>query len=506
MLLDWSSAAKVFEFLQDHSLSTALLVGVIVFMVLRSWWDIKGYSSKLPPGPRGLPFVGYLPFLGKLQHVTFWKLSKIYGPVVRVRVGAQNMITLNDFDSIKEALTKSELLNRPPTVLDHIGMSGIVTLNGEAWLDNRRYCLHVLRDLGFGKKSMEHHMKEEIQYLIEKLSASTGSPVLISQYLVPSMSNNITALVFGSRYPYGDRRRQFLDDSLRKVAKFVSTSSVLNFLPPMLNKLVLLPFTRWAPLIKAVTDMKDFVRREVEAHRETLDNYSNRDFIDGYLKKMHENEGDPASNFTMSRLVGNVINFFGAGSNTVQLSIQWHLLNCAHRFYEVQAKIQKEIEEVIGNERAPTWEDRNHMHFTMAAIWEMYRYRTIAPMGFPRCVSKDTFVHDYFLPAGAVVMPNLWAVHMNKEVWVNPEDFIPERFLRNNCTELADRPEQLISFSLGKRMCPGETLATMEIFLYLTSILQKFTVLPEQGKTIDMTEQSHTVTAPLPQNLRFVAR
>lgn len=86
----------------------------------------------------------------------------------------------------------------------------------------------------------------------------------------------------------------------------------------------------------------------------------------------------------VGNLLGNVLNFFGAGSNTVQLSIQWHLLNCADKVDSVQRNIQNEIDSVVGHERPPCWEDHNKMHFTMATIWEMYRWRTVAPLSIPR--------------------------------------------------------------------------------------------------------------------------
>ncbi|KAH6935952.1 hypothetical protein HPB50_011658 [Hyalomma asiaticum] len=125
-------------------------------------------------------------------------------------------------------------------------------------------------------------------------------------------------------------------------------------------------------------------REEVKEHERSLEEGSNRDFIDGYIKKMRENKSNPNSNFKMGNLLGNVLNFFGAGSNTVQISIQWHLLNCADKLDSVQRNIQNEIDSVVGRERQPCWEDHNRMHFTMATIWEMYRWRTVAPLSIPR--------------------------------------------------------------------------------------------------------------------------
>ncbi|KAH7955091.1 hypothetical protein HPB49_024473 [Dermacentor silvarum] len=326
---------------------------------------------------------------------------------------------------------------------------GIVTLNGDAWQDNRRFCLHVLRDLGFGRKSMEEHIKDEVQYLADKILELRGSPVDIRKYLIPSMSNNITSLVFGRRYPFEDHRRKFLDERLRKVVKIIGSGSLFTFLPSWAFLIfTTLPFTNVAKIKEVLEEMFEYVSEEVKQHESSLDESSNRDFIDGYIKKMKENKDNPRSSFKMGNLLGNVLNFFGAGSNTVQISIQWHLLNCADKVESVQRNIQNEIDSVVGHERQPCWEDHNNMHFTMATIWEMYRWRTVAPLSIPREAAEDVEYKDYFIPKGTVILPNLSAVHLDPVTWESPEIFDPHRFLKKDGSGLIAKPDQLIPFSI----------------------------------------------------------
>ncbi|KAK8773496.1 hypothetical protein V5799_011978, partial [Amblyomma americanum] len=71
------------------------------------------------------------------------------------------------------------------------------------------------------------------------------------------------------------------------------------------------------------------------------------------------------------------------------MTIHWHLLNCADKPYTVQRSIQKEVDDVIGRERQPRWEDNKKMPYTMATIWEMYRWRTVAPLSIPRDRNKN---------------------------------------------------------------------------------------------------------------------
>uniref|UniRef100_A0A0K8RBK8 Putative cytochrome n=1 Tax=Ixodes ricinus TaxID=34613 RepID=A0A0K8RBK8_IXORI len=135
----------------------------------------------------------------------------------------------------------------------------------------------------------------------------------------------------------------------------------------------------------------------------------------------------------------------------------------------------------------------------------MYRWRTNTPFGVPRAAGEDTFFGDYFIPKGTTVMPNLWAVHMTPELWKNPEEFDPSRFLKSDGS-LVSKPEYLIPFTIGKRMCPGENMGTVEVFLYVTALLQKFNVLPEEGRIISLATHP-TASNVLPeQKLRFVSR
>ena len=55
---------------------------------------------KLPPGPLGLPVLGVLPFLGAHPERVFAKWAKKYGPIISVRIGLNQMVVFNDYDSI----------------------------------------------------------------------------------------------------------------------------------------------------------------------------------------------------------------------------------------------------------------------------------------------------------------------------------------------------------------------------------------------------------------------
>ncbi|EEC19820.1 cytochrome P450, putative [Ixodes scapularis] len=120
--------------------------------------------------------------------------------------------------------------------------------------------------------------------------------------------------------------------------------------------------------------------------------------------------------------------------------------------------------------------------------------------------TEDTHIRGFSIPKGTVVIANLWAVHMDPKLWTKPDEFDPTRFMDEEGRGILAKPEYLIPFSIGKRMCPGETLATVEIFVYLTSLLQKFRVLPEEGQNVCLDTETTSFNIPRPQKLRFLPR
>ncbi|XP_072051622.1 cytochrome P450 2U1-like [Amphiura filiformis] len=98
---------------------------------------------------------------------------------------------------------------------------------------------------------------------------------------------------------------------------------------------------------------------------------------------------------------------------------------------------------------------------------------SITPLGVSHSCGDDTTIEGYNIPKGSVVVSNPWAVHHDPDIWKNPDEFNPDRFLdKGGC--LQER-EELIPFSTGRRICPGEQLAKMELYIFFTHLLHRFT-------------------------------
>ncbi|XP_040070115.1 cytochrome P450 2J4 [Ixodes scapularis] len=487
------------------------LVSASLLVVFAAWMQRnrkhKTPSQSLPPGPWGLPLVGYLPFLRRKQHVVFRDLAQKYGPIFSVRLGVVNVVILNNYESVQEAFSKKQLLARTPKLfLTQAGVAGFMTLNGKSWIDNRKYCLHLINSPAYGQKDMETQVQAEIVYLVERISKVKGSPIPVKQYLLPSLSNNVTALVFGQRYDFDDPRRKMLDEILDTGMRCLAAGAVITFMPRGFRMLSTACFTRFGALRPLIQKLTNFMRQEHDLDGKGPWEPHVNSFIDGYLQLMSEHKTDPNTSFNMPNLIGNALAVFAAGSQTTCTTLLWSLLSLADKVDTVQRKVQEEIDRVTEGRRAPAWSDRHDMPYTMATVWETQRWRTLSVMGIPREADEDVIVQGYLIKAGTVVMANLWAVHMDPNLWEAPGEFRPERFLTKDGSRLIPKPEWLIPFSAGKRMCPAENFANLEVFLYLARLLQKFTVLPEEGRAVDFNYDTEGFCMPRSQNLRFMPR
>ncbi|QRV89943.1 cytochrome P450 family protein [Ceratobasidium sp. AG-Ba] len=138
-------------------------------------------------------------------------------------------------------------------------------------------------------------------------------------------------------------------------------------------------------------------------------------------------------------------------------------------FPEAQAKAQQEIDLVTGSNRLPTIDDRSRLPYVGRLINELFRWRPTVPNGIPHVSSKDDIYKGYYIPRGAIVFWNVWAMSRNSDVYHDPEMFEPDRFLNPSVPVPP-------TFGYGRRACPGIHYAESFLFICITSILATFEI------------------------------
>ena len=144
------------------------------------------------------------------------------------------------------------------------------------------------------------------------------------------------------------------------------------------------------------------------------------------------------------------------------------------------AKMQTEIDQVVGVGRLPELDDRINLPYTEACIREIMRLETLVPSSIPHKAIKETKIAGYTVPEGCFALPGLYAFHNDQTLWGDPENFRPERFIGPN-GKLDLKLDKSLPFGAGKRLCAGETFARNTLFLFISAFFQNFDIsLPKE--------------------------
>ncbi|XP_062871977.1 cytochrome P450 2J2-like isoform X2 [Trichomycterus rosablanca] len=364
---------------------------------------------------------------------------------------------------------------------------------GHAWKQQRRFALHTLRNFGLGKKSVEERVSEEAQCLIKEILKQEGKAFDPIHLTMNAVSNIICSIVFGDRFEYDDRR-------FAKLLKILNENMVLS--SSLLAMMVhFFPFTMHLPgphqkIYQNANALKDFIREAMVEHRKTLDPENHRDFIDAYLMEISKNSSSEDSTFHEENLVMSTSDLFLAGTETTSTTLRWGFIFMMNH-PDVQERCHEEIVRVLGYDRAPSMDDRAKLPYTLATVHEIQRFGNILPLGVVHSTTQTTQLRGYTIPKETPIMTNLTAIMMDKDHWKHPDTFNPENFLDENGQFCKD--EFFLPFSLGPRVCLGESLARTELFIFFTSLLQRLQFSwPPNTPPVDLDGIVGTVKMPHP--------
>ncbi|EJT98958.1 cytochrome P450 [Dacryopinax primogenitus] len=164
---------------------------------------------------------------------------------------------------------------------------------------------------------------------------------------------------------------------------------------------------------------------------------------------------------------------YSAGSDTSVAAIQTFLAAMV-LYPDVQRKSQAELDAVVGRDRLPTINDREHLPYCAAIVQEILRWHPVTPLALPHVLEQDELFEGYLMPKGAVLLGNVWAMSRDERVYPLADDFVPERHLTREGAALRT-PDTgryaSLTFGFGRRVCPGYALAEASVFAAVISFL-----------------------------------
>ncbi len=438
-----------------------------------------------PPGPAAWPVLGYLPHLGRRPHRKLTALREQYGDVFQIQMGSWPTVILNGIDTVKQAMCKQseEFAGRPAFYSFKYlakGKSMGFADYGARWKVHRKIAQNALTSMVNDRENpIELAIQEEAKVLIENLTKqSTEEEINPHNEIYLSVGNIICALCFGKRYQRDDPDFVELIRNNSAFMEWMAAGNPVDILPWM-RHFTKSSFNRFLGILDT---MDKFCDRKRDEHIATYDSTKVRDITDALLRAVYETPEQEKQKvgLTDEHILITVQELIGAGFDTIATTLQWASLFMATH-PEFQKLVQHEIDTVIGKSRMPSVKDLGSLPITEAVMYETMRHSCIFPFALPHSTTKDTFLNSFFIPANTLVFVNLWSVTRDETKFPDPEKFNPYRFLNKTNTELLkDELELFLPFGAGRRRCPGEYMARMELFIFLTALLQRcqFTAIP----------------------------
>jgi cytochrome P450 len=201
--------------------------------------------------------------------------------------------------------------------------------------------------------------------------------------------------------------------------------------------------------------------------------------VTDFLEKKATDGGDLSGEERVVRDV--TFTVLGAASDTTS-TMAGSLFYALAKNPAVQRRAQAELDCVVGFGRLPTWGDRESLPYIEAIYREILRYCPPAPLGLPHATVDDDIYNGYFIPKGATVIANVWAMTRDENNYgPNTDSFIPERHFKPDGTLKED--DRILAYGFGRRICVGQYVASDISWLLIASVLACFNI--ETSRDLD---------------------
>ncbi|KAG6645255.1 hypothetical protein I3843_08G105800 [Carya illinoinensis] len=506
--------------------SSTLTVLIGIFAVLWLLWIVKKQRKvvvpPLPPGPRGLPILGYLPFIGTELHKKFEQLGGIYGPIYKIWLGNKLCIVISSPSLVKEVVRDQDAIfaNRDATkaalALTSGGVDIVFSPNGPNWRMLRKMFVREMLSLA-NLDSTFALRREEVRNTIINVYEKIGAPVDLGELAFETVMNAIMKLLWGSTLQgeegakLGDEFRHMFSDLMLLLGK-----PNVSDLFPALASFDLQGIVREVKGIsQSIERVLDYVidkqiKSLAKDKEEGKPKIGQKDFLQVLLEIWEKDNG--ANSISMTQLKVVLLDIVVGASDTTTTTSEWVMARLM-KHSETMRKVYEELTEIVGMDNLVEESHLPKLHYLDAVIKETLRLHPPIPFLIPRTPSESSIIGGYHVPKGSRIFLNVWAIQRNPEYWDNPLEFKPERFLNDGYGRLdySGNNFKFFPFGSGRRICAGITLGDKTLKYFLASILHSFEWKLPQGSEIDVSDtfgiitkkKNPTIAIPTPRLSKF---
>lgn len=304
--------------------------------------------------------------------------------------------------------------------------------------------------------------------------------VELSSMLHNMMYNNLMRMISGKRY-YGE---EIDAKDVKEAKEFRETVAELLKFAGVTNKADYLPFLRWFDFqnlekrLQNISNRFDVILNGL-IHENRSKMKSENTMID-HLLKLQESQPEY---YTDQIIKGLVLAMLFAGTNSSAVTLEWAMSNLLNH-PEVLKNAKDEMDTYIGQDRLLNESDLTKLPYLKKVVLETLRMYPPAPLLIPHMSSDEIIIEGFNVPRDTIVLINGWAMQRDPLVWTEPTSFKPERFDKEG------EEKKLVVFGLGRRSCPGETMALQNVTFTLGLLIQCFDWKRVSEEKIDMSDRN----------------
>ncbi|KAE9404451.1 cytochrome P450 [Gymnopus androsaceus JB14] len=463
--------------------------------------------SQLPPGPKGLPLIGnVLDMPTEKEWETFSQWGDAFGDICSVTVLGQPLIILNSAKVAVDLLDKRSSIYSDRPVLqmggELVGWKNTLVLL--PYSDRFKRYRRLFHNLIGSQATMRQYFPAEELETKKFLRRVLAEPEELQAHVRKTAGAVVLRISHG--YEVQEHKDPFVTLANAATEQFSLATSTGQFMVDCIPVLRHVPdwmpgadFKRkakqWAgTLVELVEQPHNFVKQQIIAGT------ARTSFTSSLLESKQLTEEEE---FDLKWSAASL--YSGAADTTVSAIYSFFLAMTLYP--DVARKAQAEIDAVVGNDRLPTFADRELLPYVDALVKEVFRWNVVTPLAVPHRATQDDFYDGYFIPKGSLLIPNLWKLTHDPRVYHNPMEFKPERYLPDALVaeglgrQVEPHPRETC-FGFGRRICPGMHLADASVFVSCVMSLAVFDIgkCVENGMVIEPVNDrtSGTISHPKP--------
>ncbi|KAH8114941.1 cytochrome P450 [Phellopilus nigrolimitatus] len=509
------------------------LLALAICVLTLSWISSKKSQNSRHnffPGPPAEPILGHLRIMPtEFQWRTFADWGKTFGDVIYTNIIGHPIIILNSAEGARDLMEKrsANYSDRPISIL-HGDMLNLKYMlpnlpYGDRSRTQRRLMQQYLSPQAVN--SLRPLQAEQVRILLKNL---LDFPEEFRHHINQMSSASLVKFTYGHDIVSGEDKfvNLAIDATSRGTAAGIPGMTPVDLFPILRHIPTWFPgagFKREALITRKLSDMVTEVPFN-KVKEERASGTAQTSLVNNLLEDYENLKVIDEDHEINIKRVGSVV--YAAGVDTTEVTLMSFILMMA-RNPNVLKRAQVDIDKVVGVDRLPTMEDRTSLPYIDCILKEVFRINPAVPLSLPHRSRKEDIYRDKVIPAGSMIVPNVWQMMKDERYFPSPEMFSPERHLKKVETQIrnggadfstrslngfeADDPSSL-AFGFGRRICPGRFFADTSIWLAIANILTVFDILPpidpDTGKeTMPLAEYSFGFTSkPKPFKCRIIPR